>query len=72
MDTVMSIIFFILMFVVLGKLLKIAFKAAWNISAILGIIFFFPLIFIVLAFSGLLIIALPLLIIMGMMAFVFR
>ena len=68
---VMSIIFFILMFVVLGKLLKIAFKAAWGISAILGIILFFPLIFIGLAFSGLLVIALPLLIIMGMMALVF-
>ena len=68
---VMSIIFFILMFVVFGKLLKIAFKAAWGISAILGIILFFPLIFIGLAFSGLLVIALPLLIIMGMMALVF-
>ena len=67
----MSIIFFILMFVVFGKLLKIAFKAAWGISAILGVILFFPLVFIGLAFSGLLIIALPLLIIMGMMAFVF-
>ena len=68
---VMSILFFILMFVVLGKMLKGAFKAAWGISAFLGFIVFFPLILSILVFSGLLIIALPILVIMGILAFVF-
>ena len=71
MGVMMNIIFFILLFSVFGKILKFAFKAAWGISSILGVIIFLPMVLSAMALTGMLIIALPILIVIGMLAFIF-
>ena len=63
-------IFTILMIVVFGKLLFFAIKAAWGITKILLYIVFLPLLLIGLAVAGLIYIAIPALIIVGIVALV--
>ena len=65
-----SIIFVILMIVVFGKILGLAIKAAWGISRIIVTLVMMPMILIGLVLSGLLALALPLLIVVGFVAFV--
>lgn len=56
------------MFVVFGKILFFAIKAAWGITKILFTIVFLPLVLIVLALMGLFYIAMPALAIIGLIA----
>ena len=65
-----SIIFIILMFVVFGKILKFAIKAAWSISKIVVSLIMLPLFLIGLLLSGLIVLALPILLIVGIIVFV--
>ena len=63
-----EIIFFILMIVVFGKILKFAVKAAWGLSKIVVSVVLLPLFLIGLLSKGLMAIALPVLIIVGIVS----
>ena len=65
-----SIIFIILMFVVFGKVLKFAIKAAWGITKIIVSLVVLPLVLVGLVLSGLLALALPILVVLGIIAFI--
>ena len=65
-----SIIFIILMLVVFGKILKFAIKATWGIAKIIVSLVLLPLILVGLVLSGPIVLALPLLIVVGIIAFV--
>ena len=64
-----SIIFIILMFIVFGKLLKFAIKATWGIAKIVVSLIMLPLFLVVLVLSGLLVLALPILLVVGIVVF---
>ena len=63
-------LFIILMFAVFGKMIIFAFKASWGILKVLLTIIIFPLFLIGLFFSGLVYIALILLLIAGIVSVV--
>ena len=65
-----SIIFIILMLVVFGKILKFAIKATWGIAKIVVFLVLLPLILVGLVLSGVIVLALPILIVVGIIAFV--
>lgn len=67
----MSILFVLLMLVVFGGLLGLAVKLTWGVAKILLFIVFLPLVLIGLVAGGLIFIALPILIIIGVGALVF-
>ena len=64
----LTIIFLLLMIVVFGKLIWFAIRAAWGITKVLFSIVCLPIVLIVLALSGLMVVALPILIIVGLAA----
>lgn len=64
----LTILFLLLMIVVFGKLVWLAIRAAWGITKVLFSIVFLPIILIILALSGLMVVALPILIIVGLAA----
>lgn len=66
----LTFIFIILMIMVFGKLLIWSIKAAWGITKILFTVVFLPIIFIALALSGAIYIAIVLLIIGGIVTLV--
>ena len=66
----LELLFTILMFVVFGKILIFAFRATWGISKILFSVVLLPLFLIVLVFSGLIALALPILIVVGIVSLV--
>ena len=61
----LTIIFIVLLFAFIGKTLAFAIKAAWGLTKILCSVVFFPLVLIVLVLTGLLRLALPILVIVG-------
>ncbi len=65
-----SILFWILMFMTFGKILKFALKAAWGISKIIVSLFLLPLVLIVLVINGLLLLAFPILLVIGVIALI--
>ena len=66
----LTALFLILMFAVFGKMIIFAFKASWGILKVLLTIIIFPLFLIGLFFSGLVYIALILLLIAGIVSVV--
>lgn len=64
----LTILFLLLMIVVFGKLVWLAIRAAWGVTKVLFSIVFLPIVLIVLALSGLMVVALPILIIVGLAA----
>ena len=64
----LTILFLILMIAVFGKLIWLAIRAAWGITKVLFSIVFLPIVLIALALSGLIVVALPILIIVGLAA----
>lgn len=64
-----TLLFFILMFTVFGKLALFAIRAAWGVSKVIFCLVFAPLFFIILLVSGLVYIALPLLLIGAVISF---
>lgn len=64
----LTLIFFILMIVVFGKLLGIAVRAAWGISKIVCSVVLLPLFLVGLVIKGLIEIALPVLLIVGIVS----
>ena len=63
------LLFVILLLVIFGKLLSFALKAAWSITKILFSVVIFPLVLIMLVVAGLLYVALPVLVIAGIVVF---
>jgi len=61
----LSFVFTILMFIVFGKLLIFAIKAAWGVSKIVVSLVLLPLFLVGLVLKGLITLALPILIIIG-------
>ena len=65
-----TFIFVVLMFVVFGKVLKFAIKATWSIAKIVVSLVLLPMFLVGLVLSGLLVLAIPILIIIGIIVFV--
>lgn len=66
----LSFLFTILMIVVFGKLIGFAIRATWGISKVIITLVLLPMILIVLVLGGLLSIAFPILVIVGLIALV--
>lgn len=60
-----TLLFIFLMFGVFGKLIGLAFRATWGITKILFRLIFLPVVLIGLVLAGLMYIALPLLVVIG-------
>jgi hypothetical protein len=65
-----SLLFFVLMIVVFGKILKFAIKATWGVAKIMVTLVFLPVILVGLVLAGLLTLALPILVVIGIVAFI--
>ena len=61
-------LFMILMFYIFGKLFFFGMRAAWSISKLLITIVFFPVILLGMVFGGLLYLAFPILLIIGILS----
>ncbi len=66
----LTFIFLICMFGIFGKLIGVAFQMAWGITKVVFTLVFLPLILIALVVGGLIYVALPLLIIIGLVSLV--
>lgn len=64
-----SLIFIILMLIVFRKILKFAIKATWGIAKIVAFLVILPLFLVGLVLSGLIVVALPVLVIVGVVVF---
>ena len=64
----LTLIFFILLVIVFGRLAIIAFRATWGILKVLLTIVFFPLILIGMAISGMAILAIIIIVIVGVVS----
>ena len=67
----MTLIFSILMIWIFGKLIGFALRAAWGVTKILFTFLFLPVVLIALVIGGLIYIALPLLLIIGVVGMIF-
>lgn len=68
----LTLIFFVLLLTIFGKILAFSIKAAWGITKILCTVVFVPLILIIMVICGLMYVALPILAIIGIVALVYR
>ena len=68
----MTIIFFLFFFMIFGKLLSFAFKATWSIMKVAFFIMFLPIILVGMAIGGLIYIALPILLVVGLVSLLAR
>ncbi|MBE5913904.1 hypothetical protein SAMN02910377_01526 [Pseudobutyrivibrio ruminis] len=66
----MSVLFGILFFMVFGKMIGLAFRATWGIFKIMLYIVFLPLFLLALVFGGLMYLALPILIAVGVISLI--
>ena len=64
----LTLLFVICMFIVLGKLSMLALHGVWGLTKVLFTIIFLPVILLGLVFKGLIVIALPVLIVFGVAA----
>lgn len=64
----LTILFFVLFFMVFGKLVGFAFKATWGIMKVMFYIIFMPIILLALFMTGFVYIALPVLVIIGLVS----
>ena len=64
----LALIFMVLLFMVFGKILVFAVKAAWGVTKIVCTVVLFPLILIGMVVGGLIKIALPVLLIVGVVS----
>lgn len=60
-----TILFLIIMFGVFGNILGFAIKASWGLFKIIMTVFFLPLVLLIMVFSGLIAVAFPILIVVG-------
>ena len=66
----LTFIFICLMFGIFGNLIGLAFKMTWGITKVLFTLVFLPVILIALAIGGLVTIALPILIVVGIISLI--
>ena len=66
----LELVFIILMFLIFGKMIVFAVKAAWGISKIVCTIVFLPLFLVGMVFAGLIGIALPILLVVGVVSLI--
>lgn len=66
----LTFLFFVLLFGIFGKLIWLAVKAAWGISKIVFSIVFLPVVVLVLFFSGMVYVALGLLVAIGIVSLI--
>ena len=66
----LTFLFFVLLFGMFGKLIWLAVKAAWGISKIVFSIVFLPVVVLVLFFSGMVYVALGLLVAIGIVSLI--
>ena len=66
----LELVFIILMFLIFGKLIVFAVKAAWGISKIVCTIVLLPLFLVGMVFVGLIGIALPILLVVGVVSLI--
>lgn len=66
----LTIVFWVLMLMTFGKILKFAIKAAWGITKILVSLVFLPIALIFLVLQGLLLLALPILLVVGVISLI--
>ena len=66
----LTFIFICLMFGIFGKLIGLEFKMTWGITKVLFTLVFLPVILIALAIGGLVTIALPILIVVGIISLI--
>lgn len=64
----LNLLFLVLMFLIFGKLVGFAIKAAWGISKVICTIVLLPLVLIGLVIIGLMKIALPILLVVGIVS----
>lgn len=62
----LTLLFMVLMIVVFGKLLIFALKASWGIAKVLLTIVFLPLVLVCLVLAGLVYVAVPILLVVGL------
>ena len=67
-SVMMTLLFMILFFGIFGKLIGFAFRASWSIMKVMLYIVFLPAILMIMLFGGLIYIALPILVIVGMVS----
>ncbi|MGN0250748.1 MAG: hypothetical protein ACI4EH_05230 [Oliverpabstia sp.] len=66
----LELVFIILMFLIFGKLIVFAVKAAWGISKVVCTIVLLPLFLVGMVFAGLIGIALPILLVVGIVSLI--
>ena len=66
----LTLLFLILMLIIFGKLIGFAMKAAWGITKIVCTIILLPLLLIGLVFAGLIGIAFPILLVVGIVSLI--
>lgn len=66
----LTLVFICLMIGVFGKLIGLAFKMTWGIAKVLFTLVFLPLVLIALTIGGLVTIALPLVVVVGIISLV--
>lgn len=66
----LNLLFLILLFLVFGKLLKFAIKAAWGLSKIICTVILLPVILLILIPVGLIGIAFPVLLVIGLIVLI--
>ena len=64
----LTILFFVLFFMIFGKLVGFAFKATWGIMKVMLYMVFMPLVLISMVIGGFVYIALPILVIIGIVS----
>ena len=64
----MTLLFMILFFGIFGKLIGFAFRASWSIMKVMLYIVLLPAILMIMLFGGLIYIALPILVIVGLVS----
>lgn len=62
----MSLLFTIFFFIIFGKMIGFAFRATWGIFKVLIYLVFLPVILVAMVFGGLVYIALPILLVVGL------
>lgn len=66
----LSVLFMIFMIWIFGKMVILAFKAAWSVTHVIGSLILLPIFLIGLVLAGLVKIALPILLIVGVIAWI--
>lgn len=66
----LTLLFMVLMIVVFGKLLIFALKASWGIAKVMLTIVFLPLVLVCLVLAGLVYVAVPILLVVGLCSMV--